>query len=109
MYYVAGNQVQVLPAVAETLTISVNYKPTALLDLSSDNATVEYPENSHFILVWLTAAQLLLKGGAESGSAAQLRALAESERVGMLNDIRRRTINPTRLAYSDSKYDWAGG
>jgi hypothetical protein len=109
MYYVAGNQVQVLPAVAETLTISVNYKPTALLDLSSDNATVEYPENSHFILVWLTAAQLLLKGGAESGAAAQLRALAESERVGMLNDIRRRTINPTRLAYSDSKYDWAGG
>lgn len=109
LYYVVGEYVQMLPVASEALTISVNYKPTAILDLASDNSTVEYPDNNHFILVWMTAAQLLLKGGAESGAAAQLRALAESERVTMLNDIRRRTINPTRLAYPDSKYDWAGG
>lgn len=109
LYYVVGETVQVLPAVSEALTISVNYKPTAILDLASDTSTVEYPDNNHFILVWMAAAQLLLKGGTESGAAAQLRALAESERATMLNDIRRRTINPTLLAYPDSKYDWAGG
>lgn len=109
MYYLVGETLQVLPATNEALTISVNYKPTALLDLSSDNSTVEFPDNSHFILVWMSAAQLLLKGGAEAGAAAQLRALAESERAGMLNDIRRRSINPTLMAYPDVKYDWAGG
>lgn len=109
LYYVAGSTVQILPAVSESLTIAVNYKPTSLSDLASDNSTVEYPDNNHFILVWMSAAQLLLKGGAEAAAAAQLRALAENERVTMLNDIRRRTINPTRLAYPDSKYDWAGG
>jgi len=30
-------------------------------------------------------------------------------RMGLLDDIRRRTINPTMLAYPDQKYDWAGG
>lgn len=109
MYYLVGETLQVLPAAAEALTVSVNYKPTALLDLSSDNATVEFPDNSHFIMVWMSAAQLLLKGGAEAGAAAQLRALAETERAGMLNDIRRRSINPTLMAYPDAKYDWAGG
>ncbi len=109
LFYVAGTHVQILPAASEALTISVNYKPTALSDLASDNSTVEYPDNNHFILVWMTAAQLLLKGGTEAAAAAQLRALADSERVTMLNDIRRRTITPTMMAYPDSKYDWAGG
>lgn len=109
LFYLVGSVVQVLPAVSESLVITVNYKPTALLDLASDNSTVEFPENNHFILVWMAAAQLLLKGGAESGAAAQLRALAESERATMLNDIRRRSIQPTRMAYSDGRYDWAGG
>jgi len=27
----------------------------------------------------------------------------------LLDDLRRRTINPTQLAYPDQKYDWAGG
>lgn len=108
LFYLVGETLQVLPVASEALTVSVNYKPTALLDLASDNSTVEFPENNHFIMVWMSAAQLLLKGGAEAGAAAQLRALAESERATMLNDIRRRSIQPTLMAYPDTKYDWAG-
>lgn len=109
LYYLVGETLQVLPVQQGTLRISVNYKPTALSDLASDTSAVPFPDNNHFIIVWMAAAQLLLKGGAEPAAASQLRSLAESERATMLNDIRRRSINPTRLAYPDSKYDWSGG
>lgn len=110
MYYIAGTFVQALPVSNGTsLYIATNYKPTGLNDLSSDNATVDYPDNSHFIMVWEAASQLLLKGGTEAAAAANLRSLAANERQTMLDDIRRRTINPTTMAYPDLKYDWAGG
>jgi hypothetical protein len=35
--------------------------------------------------------------------------LADDEREALLDDIRRRTINPTRMAYPDQKYEWGGG
>jgi hypothetical protein len=50
----------------------------------------------------------LNKGGAESNAAQVLRQEAASLRAGMLDDIRRRTINPTMLAYPDQKYEWGG-
>jgi hypothetical protein len=110
MYYIAGDFVQILPVSNGTgLYIATNYKPTGLNDLSSDNASIDFPDNSHFIVVWEASSQLLLKGGTEAAAATNLRNLAASERQTMLDDIRRRTINPTTMAYSDLKYDWAGG
>lgn len=110
LYYLAGTFVQALPVSAGTqLYIAVNYKPVAVNDLSSDNATVEWPDNNHLILVWEAASQLLLKGGTEAAAAANLKQLADAEFRTMLDDIRRRTINPTQMAYPDQKYDWAGG
>jgi hypothetical protein len=91
------------------LYIYVNYKPTTINDLASDLSTFDFPDNAHLILVWEAAAQLLLKGGAETSAANDLRALASIERQSLLDDIRRRTINPTRMAYPDLKYEWAGG
>lgn len=110
MYYLAGTFIQALPVGSGTgLVIAVNYKPTSLSDLSSDNATIDFPDNSHFIIVWEAASQLLLKGGTEATAASNLRNLAKDERETMLDDIRRRTINPTMMAYPDQKYDWSGG
>ena len=37
------------------------------------------------------------------------KALADDDRKTLLDDIRRYTINPTRMAYPDQKYDWSGG
>jgi|14BtaG_2_1085337.scaffolds.fasta_scaffold71604_2 hypothetical protein len=110
LFYVAGDNVQVLPSdSAVDLIVYVNWKPTTINDLSSDLATFDFPDNAHLILVWEAAAQLLLKGGAETAAAGDMRSLARLERVSMLDDIRRRTINATRMAYPDLKYEWAGG
>jgi hypothetical protein len=110
LYYVAGTFLQALPvSVGTSLIVAVNYKPTSLNDLSSDNATVDFPDNAHLILVWEAASQLLLKGGTEAAAAANLRQLAAADRQTLLDDIRRRTIVPTMMAYPDQKYDWAGG
>ena len=110
LYYIAGSMVQALPISSGTsLVVAVNYKPTAISDLASDNSTIDFPENAHLILVWEAASQLLLKGGTEANAAANLRQLAAADRQTLLDDIRRRTINPTQMAYPDQKYDWSGG
>lgn len=110
LYYMAGSNVQILPvATGTSLYVAVNYKPTALNDLASDSSTVDWPSNNQGIITASAAAKLLLKGGAEVGAANNFRALANEERQSMLDDLRRRTINPTRMAYPDQKYDWSGG
>jgi len=111
LYYIAGDNVQILPVASDvTMTIGINYKPQSISDLLSDSSSVvDFPRNSHLILVWEAAAQLLLKGGAETSAAVDLKALARQERESLLDDIRRRTINPTMMAYPDNKSDWASG
>ena len=110
LYYLTGTYLQALPvAFGVGLYIGLNYKPTALSDLASDASVLDWPPNSHLVLVYQGAYQLLLKGGAEAQSASYLKKLAEEERATMLDDLRRQTINPTRLAYPDQKWDWSGG
>jgi hypothetical protein len=110
LYYIAGDNAQILPISSSlSLYIYVNYKPTSILDLLDNSSVPDFPSNAHLIVVWEAAAQLLLKGGAETSAANDLRALAAVERESLLDDIRRRTINPTRMAYPDLKWDWAGG
>lgn len=110
LYYVVDNKLQLLPVLSgKTIYIAVNYKPTALLDLSSDNVVLTYPENNHIVIAAEGAAALLLKGGAEVQAAMNYKKMADDNRDIMLDDLRRRTINPTRMAYPDLRYDWAGG
>ena len=110
LYYIVGEQVQILPvASGTTLYVAVNYKPTALSDLGSDASTINFPLGGEWIIANEAGARLLNKGGAESVAAQVLKRDAAELRAGMLDDIRRRTINPTMLAYPDQKYDWAGG
>jgi hypothetical protein len=110
MYYMTGAYLQALPvATGVGLYVGVNYKPTALNDLSSDTVAITFPDNNQGIITASAAAKLLLKGGAEVGAANNFRALANEERQSMLDDLRRRTINPTRMGYPDQKYDWSGG
>lgn len=110
LYYIVGEQVQILPVSSgQSLYIAVNYKPTALQDLGSDASTITFPMGGEWIIANEAGARLLNKGGAESVAAQVLKREAAELRAGMLDDIRRRTINPTMLAYPDQKYDWAGG
>jgi hypothetical protein len=110
LYYIVGEQVQILPVASGTsLYVAVNYKPTSLSDLATDASNINFPLGGEWIIANEAGARLLNKGGAESGAAQVLKREAAEMRMGLLDDIRRRTINPTMLAYPDQKYDWAGG
>lgn len=106
-YYLAGSHVQCLPIGAGTaMTVGVNWKPTNLVDLSADSALITFPEHAELILAYAAGAVLLNKGGAESNASQVLARMADMERQSLLDDLRRRTINPTRMAYPDSRGDW---
>jgi hypothetical protein len=62
----------------------------ALLDLSADTITIDWPPSSHLVLVYQGAYQLLQKGGTEASAAANLRRIADEERSTLLDDLRRR-------------------
>lgn len=110
LYYYVGTNVQILPvATGTSLYIAVNYKPTAISDLASDTSVIDFPSANELLLAAHAAYKLLLKGGAEAQAASNYKRLADDERQTMLDDLRRRTINPTRMAYPDQKYDWSGG
>lgn len=109
LYYWFGNSIQVLPVAAGTvLTATVNYKPPVPSELAAGTDVVDFPQNSHMILAWMTAARMLSKGGNESQAAADLMALANGERETLLLDLQRRSINPMRMMPMDSASDWAG-
>lgn len=106
-YYLAGTHVQCLPiASGVAMTVGVNYKPTNLADLSADSVAITFPNNAELLIVYHAAAELLNKGGAESTAAQTLLRMADTERADLLDDLRRRTINPTRMAYPDVRGDW---
>lgn len=108
-YYLAGDSVQCLPVGPNVaMTVGVNWKPTNIADLGSDSSFITFPEYDEMLLAYAAAATLLNKGGAESNAAQVLRRMADDERATMLDDLRRRTINPTRMAYPDVRADWGG-
>lgn len=108
-YYLAGDFVQCLPLGSGVqMTVGVNWKPTNIVDLASDASVITFPEHDELLLAYAAAAALLNKGGAESQAARVLVQMADGERAAMLDDLRRRTINPTRMAYPDVRGDWGG-
>lgn len=114
MFYLAGENYQILPAGAVTLNAVVNYKPTALRDYVNAGAVnkwdipIDWPENDELLLVYETAGRSLMKGGESLQTASALLKMAADEREEILDEIRRRTINPTRMAYPDLASDWGG-
>ena len=108
-YYLAGDYVQCLPqGPTVTMIVGVNWKPTNIVDLSGDSVLITFPEHDELLLAYAAASVLLNKGGAESNAAQVLSRMADAERATMLADLRRRTINPTRMAYPDHRGDWGG-
>jgi hypothetical protein len=49
-----------------------------------------------------------MKGGESMQVASTFIGMANNERSDFLDEIRRRTINPTRMAYPDLASDWGG-
>lgn len=108
LYYLFGETLQALPATQVNLNITVNYKPPALTDLNPASDPIDFPFGSELILANGAAGRLLNKGGSESIEGQNLIREADSERISMLMDIRRRTTNPTIMRPPDHPGDWAG-
>jgi hypothetical protein len=110
-YYIVGDYVQILPPdISVPITLTVNYKPTALADLASDSSVVTFPEGNAMLLACEAAGRALeTKAGAEDINGAQsLFRSAQRYRADFLDDLARRTINPRRMGYPDNKNDWGG-
>ena len=108
-FYLAGDSFQLLPVQSGlNLTVAVNHIPPSITQLASDASTITFPFPYEWILVWVTAATLLMKGAAESQAASDLFALASSARKNLLGDIGRLTTRPTFMRFPDSSADWSG-
>lgn len=88
--------------------IHVNHTPTRADLLSADTAIVEFPDDYEDILVYEGAARVLAKGAAETGAAAELKALAEEDRRDMLQDLARTQGGPWVLQFPDIAAEWGG-
>lgn len=107
LWYFEGAKIMALPKTAsQAATVVVNHIPVRFENLANDNSTVVFPDGYENILVCMAAALLLVKGGAEAGASQVLEIQAEELRNEMLQDIMRRSINPVRMRYADSAWDW---
>lgn len=109
-YYLAGDVFQLLPVqVGQVMTCFVNWVPPSISQLASPASTIDFVTNYEYLLVWMTAATLLMKGGAESQAASDLMTMSVGARENMLGDIGRRTTRPTFALFPDSSAAWGGG
>lgn len=110
LYYLAGSDFfQLLPVASGTaLTVPVNWTPPTISQLAGVGSVIDFPAGYEYLLAWVTAATLLLKGGAESQAATDLFSLADDARKNMLGDIARLTTRPTSALFNDSPAAWAG-
>lgn len=108
-WYDAGSNFQILPVSASlALTVSVNWTPPRIDQLSADSVTVDFPDGHEIILCLEAAAMLLSKGAAENDAAQTMRAMADQERTQMYSDLARRAAKPQFLGFSDNSTDWGG-
>lgn len=109
-YYLAGDYFQLLPPQAGLqLTVPVNHVPPTIAQLAGPTSVIPFVPNYEFLLVWMTAATLLMKGGSESQAASDLMTLSDGARKNMLGDVGRRTTRPTFAIYTDPASAWNGG
>lgn len=109
LYYLAGSNFQLLPVTASlAVTCWVSWTPCNLNALASGASTIDFPTDHEYLLVWATAAKLLLKGGAESGAAQTLLGLADDARKSMLGSVGRLTTRPSFLMFQDTAASWGG-
>lgn len=86
----------------------VNYLPRKFTLYASDDTEVELPDNYDDIFAHEAAAALLVKGGAETGAALELKAFAREMRDEYLASYQKLSLNPLGFRYSDDPSEWGG-
>ena len=108
-WYDAGSNIQILPVGSGVaLTVTVNWTPPRVENLSADTVTVDFPDGYEVILALEAAALLLSKGAMENEAAQTMRAMAAAQREQLFSDIGRRSASPIFMRFPDSASNWAG-
>jgi len=107
VWYEFGDKIQLIPAAgANTVTVAVNHLPQRADLLNSDASNVVFPDGYDLLLAYETAASLFMKGGAETNTAAEMRAMATVLRERLHQDLARLTVRPTRMSAQDDRFQW---
>lgn len=109
VWYQFGQNVQILPvASGQSMTITTNYRPTRMDQLSALSVTVDFPSGYAELIPWRAAALALVKGGSETQAANDLTARADAMHDRMLQDLGRQGTWPIVARSFDLKGDWGG-
>jgi len=92
----------------QSLQVGINWTPTPIDELSSDNSTADFPTGHENLIALSAGAMALAKGGAETQSTGDLMALAQKRREALYADVARKTANPTFLQFPDHAAQWGG-
>lgn len=109
VYWEEGDAFVALPInPGANAVITVNHLPARQDQLAGEASIVVFPESFENIVARQAAADLLLKGGAESDAADILERKADKQRQKLRNKFSRATTRPTQMVYSDSSTEWGG-
>lgn len=107
VWYRMGDVIQILPvASGQGMTVTVNYRPPRVDQLSADSITVDFPDGYEALLAWRAAEMAVLKGGQENDAAAGYARTAELIRREMLLDLGRQGVRPIVAKAFDDASDW---
>lgn len=108
IWYRTGDYIVVPDSPNQVATgIWVNYTPTRSDQLLTDASLVVFPDDYEDVLVYEGAAALLTKGGTQTDTAGEFKAIAESMRADMLQDIARFSTKPIMVQFPDFRSDWS--
>lgn len=104
-WYESGDYLQLVPPDSATTTVTVNHRPKKASALEA-NDTVVFPDEHEWLLIYMLAGEMLMKGGAETEAAKEMFGFARGLREDMLQDIGRLSVSPTVMQPSDDLSDW---
>lgn len=107
VWYRYGQYIQVLPVQNGVgLTVTVNYRPPRVDQLSADSIAVDFPDGYETLLAWRAAGLALRKGGTEAEAAFVMDQTAKEIREEMLMDLGRTGTTPIIAGAFDDISDW---
>lgn len=110
VWYQFGSKIQILPvASGQALTITTNYRPPSVSQLSGPSIAIDFPEGYEPLIPWRAAQMALVKGGSEVQAAADIKRKADDMENQMLQDLGRIARWPIIAESFDQPGDWAAG
>lgn len=109
-WYQEGTSITALPLQpAKTAdAIWVNWIPQRPAALTADTEIVDFPDGHEEVLITLSAARLLMKGGAETQASIELKADVTEDYEELLQDVARFSTNPLTMQPTDRASEWGG-